>query len=275
MNSPDFQLCAVVLELQPITEIRLPISHGNFAYTALLDLFLRLHPTLSNELHQFNSHKPFTVSPLWGNLNRQGNDYLLSPEESYRWRLSGLTAEISGQLPMLLPEVGGVRIGPAVFMIKKTIMDTAEDPESGHDTYEDTWRRWQDAALISSVTLKFSTPTTFRFGKWEQPFPLPRLVFHSIIAAWNEFAPFKLEEIEKSLEEKLVLSNWSGETRRVEFGEQRTVGFIGKFTYRMMDSSKELSQIIGTLADYSFYSGVGWQTTHGLGQVRPEFRFRK
>jgi CRISPR-associated endoribonuclease Cas6 len=66
----------------------------------------------------------------------------------------------------------------------------------------------------------------------------------------------------------VALSNWKGETHRVELGRRWTVGCTGKFTYRVIDKLKPLSQLLGMLADYAFYSGVGWQTTHGLGQVR-------
>jgi len=53
------------------------------------------------------------------------------------------------------------------------------------------------------------------------------------------------------------------------------VGFIGQFTYRWPKVSAEIRLILAALSAYAFYAGVGWQTTHGLGQVRPTLIFSK
>ena len=50
-------------------------------------------------------------------------------------------------------------------------------------------------------------------------------------------------------------------------GGRRTVGFVGTFSYRLLDKTPELAQRLGLLSDFAFYAGVGWQTAHGLGQV--------
>jgi len=70
------------------------------------------------------------------------------------------------------------------------------------------------------------------------------------------------------MKEMVILSNWKGETRRVELGSRRTVGSIGKFTYRVIENLPEICRVLGLLLNYTFYAGVGWQTTHGLAQAR-------
>jgi CRISPR-associated endoribonuclease Cas6 len=59
----------------------------------------------------------------------------------------------------------------------------------------------------------------------------------------------------------------AGETRRVELGNYRTVGFIGRCTFRVPAPIPEVRRLIGLLAEFAFYAGVGWQRPHGLGQV--------
>ena len=66
----------------------------------------------------------------------------------------------------------------------------------------------------------------------------------------------------------VILANWWGETRRVELRSRGTVGFIGRFSYRVVENLVEVQRLLGLLSAYAFYAGVGWQTTHGLGQTR-------
>ena len=261
-------LSAIVLSLRPVTDARLPISHGSFAYAAALELFLRRDASLARALHEAKSHKPFTVSPLMGAVAREGTDLLLSPEEVYTWRLTGLTREVSEHLLCFTPDIGGVRIGDAVFSIANVATTPEEHPDAGQDDYTALWNRWGQTTPPKSVTLHFLTPTTFRVGRFEQPFPLPRYVFGSLIDLWDNFPPHPIGQLKGVMDEIVLLSNWRGETRRVEFGSHRTVGFIGKFTYRVAERLPALNRVIGLLSEFAFYSGVGWQTTHGLGQVR-------
>ncbi len=261
-------LSAIVLSLQPVTEARLPISHGSFAYAAALELFLRREAALARAMHEAKPHKAFTVSPLLDAEVRERNDLILSPDEVYTWRLTGLTREVSEHLLCFAPDMGGVRIGDAVFSVADVATTPEEHPDAGQDDYEALWARWKQSNPPRTVTLHFLTPTTFRIGRFEQPFPLPRWVFGSLIDLWDAFSPHPIGPLKDLMGEIVLLSNWRGETRRVEFGAHRTVGFIGKFTYRVAERLPELNRLIALLSAFAFYSGVGWQTTHGMGQVR-------
>jgi len=266
-------LTAVVLHLRPVAAVRLPVSHGSFAHASAMDLLVRLDPLLSHLLHHTAERKPFTCSPLGGATRREGFNFLLDPEQLYTWRLTGLTAAVSQQLVRLSPQLGGIRIGEAVFSVVDVSTAPEQHPEAGQDTYEALLARWTRPTPqpCSTVTLHFLTPTTFRMGGLEQPFPLPHWVFGSLLATWNAFSAYPLPDLRESLDEAVVLSNYRAETRRVELGGHRTVGFVGKCTYRVVKPAPELCQLLGLLAAFSFYAGVGWQTTHGLGQVRPQF----
>jgi len=100
------------------------------------------------------------------------------------------------------------------------------------------------------------------------PYPLPRLVFGSLMDTWSEWSPVPMGEWRALLERSIMLSNWRGETRRLDLGNRYVTGFIGKFTYRPMERPLDLQRMMGMLAEFAFYAGVGWQTTHGLGQAR-------
>jgi len=260
-------LTAVVMGLRPVAEARLPRCHGGLAYGAAMDLFLRLDPRLSRALHEGGGPKPFTVSPLVGPFRGEGGWLWVRPGEKYFWRITGLTGAVSECLGRLRAGGWGVRFGGAVLEVEEVAREGEEHPEAGRDSYEGLWARWGEGSGVGAVTLRFITPTTFREGRREEPFPLPVWVFGSLVGKWNAFGPEPLGLGREAMEGGVVLGSWRGETRRVELGRFRTVGFVGTFTYRVLEPG--LGRWLGLLADFAFYAGVGWQTTRGLGQVRP------
>lgn len=268
-------LTAVVLHLRPVAEARLPVSHGSFIHAAALQLFLRLDPLLSYTIHQQEGRKPFTCSPLMGTDRREGFELLLSPQQLYTWRLTGLTPHVSQNLheaAALPSRLGGINIKEAVLTIERVSTTPEQHPEARQDTYKALLARWAREKPPRKVTLHFLTPTTFRIGNLEQPFPLPQWVFGSLLRIWNAFAPQPFpEDLQDDFEKSVTLSNFKGETKLVELGDYSTAGFVGKFTYRAAKPAPEVSQLLGLLAEFAFYAGVGWQTTHGLGQVRPQW----
>ena len=260
-------LTAIVLELQPLEDTSIPLSHGVFAYAAALDLLGRLDIELPKRIHDPAHNKPITVSSVQGGF-REGYSFKLLRNRIYRWRLTGLNKAVSSQLNQLSPELGNIRLSNAIFRILNVRSDARDDSDTGQTTYANLLELWKTNDLPSTFHIEFRTPTTFRQNDFEVPFPTPHLVFGSLAKTWNTYAPQKLGDVTAVLKDMIMLSNWRGETRRVELGSRRTVGFIGHFTYRVAENLPEVRRLLGLLADYAFYSGIGWQTTHGLGQTR-------
>ena len=179
-------------------------------------------------------------------VRAEGHSLRLSQREVYRWRLTN-------------PSLGGVRLGDAVFTVVGIAARPDAEPEASRADYEELLGRWEGQAAPQSVTLQFVTPTTFRAGRGEQPFPLPGLVWGSLLRRWNTCSETPLEGACELFEAGVVLGNWKGETRRVELGRSRTVGFVGKFTYRVTAGGPDTCRVLSVLADFAFYAGVGWQ----------------
>jgi CRISPR-associated endoribonuclease Cas6 len=249
----------------------LPVSHGAYAFATALSLLLRIDPYFAQEIHDQQKIKPITVGPLTGPFQQEGTNFCLSPSHLFFWRLTGLNQAASERLLCFSPALGGLRINKAVFKIVQVATQANQHPEAGQDTYASLVSCWtHQKEAPPAFTLHFVTPTTFRQGSFEIPFPLPHLVWGSLLDRWNMFSSSLIldREFKREFEEGLLLANWSGETRRVEMGRRRTVGFLGKFTYRLADSHKKLQSLLAMLAEFAFYAGVGWQTSHGMGQSR-------
>ncbi|MCW5934438.1 MAG: CRISPR-associated endoribonuclease Cas6 [Fimbriimonadia bacterium] len=254
---------AIVMTLKQVNQEPLPPSHGAFAYAAALELLVHIDPVFVTHLHDAQAAKPLTVSPLFPVENEHNKP------PTFHWRLTALERDTARLLTQLSQErSGGVRIGHSVFAVSDIATTPEQHPDAGEQDYLQMFERWGRAEPPAAFTLRFITPTTFKAGAQEAPYPLPRLVFGSLMDNWTQWSPIPMGEWRALLERAIFMSNWRGETRRVDLGARYVTGFIGKFTYRPTERSRDLQRMMGMLAEYAPYAGIGWQTTHGLGQVR-------
>jgi CRISPR-associated endoribonuclease Cas6 len=79
-------------------------------------------------------------------------------------------------------------------------------------------------------------------------------------------------ETRRFAEERLAVSRYRLETRRVAFGDDgrrgTVAGCVGDCFYAILDKDRYWMGLIQLLAAFSFYAGVGRRTTMGLGQCR-------
>ena len=120
------------------------------------------------------------------------------------------------------------------------------------------------------VTLKFTSPTTFKSRGMHVPVPLPGLVFGSLLNRWNAFAPVVFpDEVRRYAEECLAISRYKLQSRSVPMKSSGLrMGGTGEVTYVTLNYDRYWMSIIQTLALFARFSGVGAGTTIGLGQCR-------
>ncbi|MAE20794.1 CRISPR-associated endoribonuclease Cas6 [Candidatus Poribacteria bacterium] len=269
-------LKAIILQLQPTAEGELPRTHGSLAYAAALDLISRQDVELSRRLHDDNSYKPFTVSPIFGNFGRHRHQLIPAPNQLYRWRLTGLDQPTSDFLGQLQVDTSPIRFGSATFTIQAVQTSTNQDEDCGQTSYDALWQKWTaQSQPPRQFGVRLLTPTTFRRKKaeinFEQPLPEPDLFFGSLIRSWGTYSAWDTSEMEDFVTRyPVTISNYRIETQRVQLGRRQTVGGVGKVTYCVTRNSTQICQLIGLLIDFGFYAGVGWQRTQGLGQIRGE-----
>jgi CRISPR-associated endoribonuclease Cas6 len=102
-------------------------------------------------------------------------------------------------------------------------------------------------------------------------FPLPRLVFGSLLSRWNHCAPLPLApELVEAFDTGIDVDRYTLNTQMQDFGRyQLQVGFVGQCTFGTRKGvAAEVVWGMQLLAAFAFFAGVGYRTTMGMGQVR-------
>lgn len=114
------------------------------------------------------------------------------------------------------------------------------------------------------IDLQFLTPTSFKQGKTVQPFPLPDLVFSSLLRRWNSFAPLELQFPEQ--EWSGVTAAYDLKTYALKMKGGAEIGAQGWARYEF--SNEAQAQIAAVLSQYAQFAGVGRKTAMGMGLTK-------
>ncbi|MBE7557391.1 MAG: CRISPR system precrRNA processing endoribonuclease RAMP protein Cas6 [Anaerolineales bacterium] len=289
-------LTSLILQLQAPSAAVLPASLGRAGLALFLRLIGERDPALAQELHDLDGPKPFTASNLVLGKRAQGSLRIESGQTGWL-RFSGLSRAVSEGLQALavqppeMVELDGYRL-----RVTEATLDPARHPWAGQVSYQDLAAPYLlggRAQLSSKIGLAFVSPTTFRSGGRFVPLPAPELVFGSLLDRWQAFAPVALHpETRRFAAEAVAVSRFELRTRGVPYvkaseagrngpppaggkvepapGKAGSVliGFTGQVVYTVLNRDRYWLNVLHLLAAFAFYSGVGYQTGVGLGQVR-------
>jgi len=282
---------AIVLSLKSTSSLTLPPFLGRATHAWFLDQIRQVDTALAAELHVPNAPRPFTTSPLWPPSATPGQDrLLLSAGETCHLRLTSVSPPLSDLLlSKLAPAWQRSRVGLAGLDLLCTgvALTGAEHPRAGQVSYAELIETAEHSPAPRYVTLGFVSPTTFRrsppadsafsHAAREVPLPLPALLFGGLLSSWNAFAPQPLPpELRTFARECVAVASYSLRTEVVEFGRGsrgRVRGFVGTCRFAIRHNDPAWRRRIALLASFAPFSGVGWSTTMGLGQVSLERRF--
>ena len=289
-------LLSLVLTLHPTRTAPLPPRLGRAAHAILLDRLAARDPALAAALHAGDGPKPITCSDLMG--PREAGR--VAPDVAYVLRYTALTAPVAAALATafapgdtltfegvdlrveaLAPDHSALRMGEAGSALgDPQSPDSARSPSPwpGSDDYDALAARHlrpSGPAPASAWTLLFASPTAFRSQGLTQALPLPSLVFGSLVARWNAFAPVALpeEEVRRYTQECVAISRFAlrsapGWTRGQGDARGMRIGAIGEVTYCALNRDRYWLAVLGLLAGFARYAGLGMLTTMGMGQVR-------
>lgn len=141
----------------------------------------------------------------------------------------------------------------------------------GLSTYEELLKL---GGREKSLTLEFTSPTSFRHQGEQVLFPLPAMVFGSLYQQWNAWSTYQLPADLTNFFEKLRVSRYQLVTRVAPFTGYKIIGFQGRVEYALTEAfSEQVIKILHALGNFAGYAGVGYRPTVGLGATR--YRQRK
>ncbi len=305
------RMYALLLRLRPLQQGTLMPFSGELVHGALLSWLRAAAPDVATWLHEGHKRRLFTCSslhfsqPMQPSLKaeRENIHLPLNPMKTYTVRLTFLLGELFPLFYNALMQskaseaeatsVPFMRLGKQLFLLEEVIF--AKDDPVGWTNFT------SPASLVEKAEhMRFSTDTllTFEFGSltafsrghsragygmYHMIFPLPQLLFQSLLRRWEDIAPSELahvvhkERIEQYLQEDGVIAiDYDLTAHHVHFTTHLQRGFLGTCAYQLRgpdekvsaDSPLTLKQQIYLLAQLAFYCGVGHKTAMGLGQTR-------
>ncbi len=270
---------SLVINLLPQSPIPQTDLTGRHLHALFLDLIRSLDPELSETLHQQQSEKAFTLSPL------QVGDRPQSLQWEYHraiaagtpcwWRISLLDEGLFQRLTPLWLDFSGKRpwrLGATDLQVVSILgTSQAKQPWANSVSYEQLWAQAQDRVTADpkaarQIRLQFCTPTTFRQTQYDTALPTKELVFRSLLKRWNQYSSMPFSE---SILEPIFPSFFEIHSEMVVDSRSKLIGCVGTVEFQILGQVDPLTiQQINALGDFALYSGVGRKTPMGMGMVR-------
>jgi CRISPR-associated endoribonuclease Cas6 len=128
----------------------------------------------------------------------------------------------------------------------------------------------------SSVGFRFMSPTGFKRENRQFFLPLPDLVFGSLLRKYrllvDSYASPELEGIFPLIE----IHSYRIASHAAKLKNDRILrGFCGEMAYSFQNLPDAESETLSMLATFGFFTGVGYKTTQGMGEVLPFWKESK
>jgi CRISPR-associated endoribonuclease Cas6 len=266
-------LTSLVLQVEARNSGGLPASLGRAAQALLLRLVREQDAVLAATLHADNAQRPYTVSdPVLG--RRQAAGRTVQPGDTGWLRFTGLTEDVSGCLTRLTAQPPAeIDLDGFPLQVVAATLDATAHAWASQTDYRTLAARYllDDTPQIAPrVEMYFASPTTFRSSGRYVPLPLPELVFGSLLDRWQAFAPVALSpEVRRFAAAAVVVTRYALHSQCVRGKEDvMHIGFTGRVAFTALNRDRYWLSVLNLLAAYAFYSGVGYGTATGMGQVR-------
>ncbi|OPX19266.1 MAG: hypothetical protein BZ151_10190 [Desulfobacca sp. 4484_104] len=283
VSAPD--LLAIVLYLRALQHGTLPATNGSLVHGAFFSILREFAPTWADRLHCPEiPERPFTISSLRGGEKNDEEIPPLSPNSypplihinhgaEYWLRISSLQQDLTSELLSLFSgDAAQIKLGQVDFRIIG--LSIQHHDRAGTASYDNLAASCLGEAIepLSLLGLRFLSATTFRSQGRNRLFPLPSLIFPQLLRRWNLFCPpaFRLDQLKADIFDKnLMVSGYHLMTRHLRFGlHGQQLGFTGYCEYQAARHADiDVLQVTNLLWRFCFFSGIGYGTPKGMGQV--------
>jgi CRISPR-associated endoribonuclease Cas6 len=256
----------VGLEMYGEKEVILPFFTGYVARGLLLHIVKLVDPSASGLLHELNTAKPYSVTPLrFKSRARSEKGYVLDPNFPCRVRFRFLKDEYTTYLLNFFQKQNSVLIFDTTFRIASMSVNCK--------SYEQLEK---EAIVADAFRLSFRSPTYLASlgSGFHFMFPDAVKVFSSLMRTWNLFSDSRRFGKEEYMSYKEWLTNNVGVseyelwTKLAVMRRKKATGFVGWVTYELKDLESEWNKITCMLARFAECANVGGNKTGGFGVTR-------
>ena len=261
-----------ILQLRARDETLLPASNGYLLFSLFCtlvrgsDLDSVFHPDAQD------GEKAVSV----GMIRPQGQDTFAADDLHFsrgavaRARVSFIRNSDGACFEALLrPRAGtAVRLGTAFFVLDRLLC-----PGEDEMALSLSPAQLIPSAPTDSAGLRFVSPAGFKRDGRQLFLPLPDLVFGSLLRRWRLLLdPDGWPGFEETLP-RITLQNYRAESRAVKLRQDRIIrGFCGEAEFALPGADGPERTALSALAGLAFFTGVGYKTTQGMGEVWPFWR---
>lgn len=245
----------------------IPYFPGKKIHGMFFDILKDVDTNLSERLHGNFSDKSFTVSSF---LKKDVElPVTIEKDKKYLVRVTFLDENVfnafsSGVLKKkFFKKV--VSVDNFQFLVSKILFNSNDSPLAGVFSPKNLDI---DDLHSTEIKLRFYTPTLFRIGDKHLRIPDAEKIFNSLLRKFNKYSSKKLEESISERFNQIKIKHKSIAIKRVNLGNYYLEGFTGNVVFTFPNEDKELLKAANILSYFSFYSGVGYKTTMGLGQTK-------
>lgn len=254
----------------------LPEFTGRVMHGVFFKTLGNISPELAEFVHDELSMKPFSASELikikkykcyMGKFQVQCGDL-------FKWRIATVNEDIF-EVIAHIPLEYKFQVNKIPMVLEKTVIDGTREPGTGVMSDDELLGACLSIEKLTSIKVKYVSPTTFRVNQNDYPLPIPKLFFASLADKWEKAGmPVNIDrEYIRELSEKVYLSEWQGKTFKTYLAGDRGVrAFKGEFLYELSELSMEERQIMLLLAQFGCFVGCGRMTGQGLGQMEVKVR---
>ncbi|MCB0111508.1 MAG: CRISPR-associated endoribonuclease Cas6 [Caldilineaceae bacterium] len=274
-------LHAIVINLIAQEAGSLPGTVGELAHAAFYAAIDAVDPALAQQIHDAQNRKAFSLSPLYGYWQSPQDGRIHVSAGQPGWLRLGLLDETlfgAFMQHILYSGITGgeasIRLGRIPFTITEAFGAPGSHPWVGYTS-------WQELAALEEAperwVVEFLSPTAIRWGEADnmarrvELFPTPRLTIASLRTLWDRTTGAAWgRDFEEWVDRNIVVGRiWQWQTEPFRYKKQTYIGGTGKLEYRVLDGRNRANVAhFNRLLQLAFYAGVGYKTTHGLGQMR-------
>lgn len=269
-------LHSVIINLRVAENSILPTTHGHLLHAAFMDMLRLVNPEPTNDMHEANQRKPFTLSSLQDIGHGSQGKINLKTAQKCSFRATFLDSHLLQDFTRyFIQGHTTLRLGQTHFNITEIYTSANGHPQAQTTSTDTLWSQWALNSLGKDhlqIPLNFASPTAFSFrgsGRNMYLLPDPALVFHALAGYWDDLANDSQQDaVQQFATENVVISHLAIKSVMLRFPNSPQIGFTGPVTFTILDeTNQEMIRHLNRLADLAFYTGIGSKTPMGMGQL--------